>query len=60
MHIITHTCPNCGTIVAGNVLEAQRVMKCPGLHCEEVLRFEDLDEADQEHLVEHREKYRID
>lgn len=60
MRIITLTCPNCGTIVAGNVLEDRRVMKCPGLECEQVLRYDDLPEDDRRHLVENRETYRID
>jgi len=42
MRIITHTCPDCGTVVAANELEANRVLKYPGLGCETVLRFEDL------------------
>lgn len=57
MHVITLTCPNCGTIVAGNKLEAERVMHCPGFECDAVLAFDDLPDADQEHLLEHRELY---
>jgi hypothetical protein len=34
-------------------------MKCPGLGCEAVLRFEDLPEADREHFLENRDRYRI-
>jgi phage FluMu protein Com len=60
MRIITLRCPNCGTVVAGNVLENHRVMKCPGLDCEEILHFENLDERDQELLVENREKFTMD
>ncbi|NIB99449.1 hypothetical protein [Halobacterium sp. R2-5] len=60
MRIITLTCPNCGTIEAANELEKRRVMKCPGLNCEEILRFEDLSEDEQEYFLEHREQYRID
>lgn len=59
MRIITHTCPDCGTIVAANELEANRVMKCPGLGCEEVLRFEDLPEEAREYFLEHKEQYQI-
>jgi hypothetical protein len=59
MHIITHTCPGCGNIVAANELEDHRVMKCPGLGCEEVLRFEDLPEEDRQYFLEHRERYQI-
>ena len=60
MRIITHTCPNCGTIVAGNVLEGNREMKCPELDCEELLRFSDIDEADREHILSNRENYTIE
>lgn len=59
MRIVTLTCPDCSTIVAANVLEDHRVMKCPGLGCEAVLRFSDLPEADREHVLEHRERYRL-
>ena len=59
MRIITHTCPACGTVVAANELEERRVMKCPGLGCNTVLRFEDLPETDREHFIEHREQYQI-
>lgn len=59
MRIVTLSCPDCGTVVSGNVLERNRVMKCPGLDCEEVLRFESLSEADRTHLVDHRERYRM-
>jgi len=59
MKIITHTCPDCGTIVAANELEDNRVMKCPGLACNAVLRFEDLPESDREFFLEHREQYQI-
>ncbi|WP_135366091.1 hypothetical protein [Halosimplex halophilum] len=60
MRIITHTCPDCGTVVAGNVLESERRLKCPGLDCEAVLRFSDLPEADRTHIVENREKYTLE
>jgi predicted RNA-binding Zn-ribbon protein involved in translation (DUF1610 family) len=46
MRITTFTCPDCGTIVAANELERQRVMKCPGRECETVLRFDGLDAED--------------
>ena len=59
MRIITHACPACGTVVAANELESRRVMKCPGLDCEEVLHFEDLTDEEREHFLEHREQYRI-
>lgn len=60
MQIFTLTCPNCGTVVAANELEKRRVMKCPGLNCEEVLRFEDLPEEEREYFLENREQYRMD
>ena len=59
MRIITHSCPNCGTIVAANVLETNREMKCPRVECQELLRFSDLSEADREHILEDIEKYQI-
>ncbi len=59
MRIITSTCPDCGTVVAGNVLEGNRVMNCPNIGCEAVLRFEELPEAERAHLLERRERYRI-
>lgn len=59
MRIITHTCPDCGTVVAVNELEENRVMKCPGLDCNTVLRFKDLPESDREHFLDHREQYQI-
>lgn len=57
VRIITLSCPNCGTIVAGNVLEDHREMKCEGLGCDEVLRFSDLSKDDQQHIIENREQY---
>lgn len=60
MRIITITCPNCGTITAGNVLEKQREMRCPSLSCDYVLRFANLDEADREHILTNRENYTMD
>jgi len=60
MRIITHTCPGCGTVVAANELKSSRVMKCPGLGCEAVLRFEDLPDSDREHFLDNREQYRMD
>lgn len=59
MRIITTTCPECGTVVAANELESNRVMKCPGLDCEYVLRFEDLDEEAREHFLDHRDRYQL-
>jgi hypothetical protein len=57
MRIITHTCPTCSTVVAANELEDNRVMKCPGLDCQEVLRFEDLPEDAREHFLDKRDQY---
>ena len=51
MRIVTLICPDCGTIVAGNELERERVMHCPELACDAVLRFEDLPESDREQLT---------
>lgn len=59
MRIITHTCPACDTVVAANELETNRVMKCPGLSCDAVLRFDDLSEDEREHVLANRERYRI-
>ncbi len=59
MRIITYACPVCGTVVAANELESGCVMKCPGLGCEEVHRFEDLDAEEQEHFLKNREKYQM-
>jgi len=60
MRVITHHCPKCGTIVAANELEEHRVMKCPGLDCETVLRFENLPEEAREHFLRNRDKYRLE
>lgn len=60
MRIITHTCPDCGTIVAANELEDRRVMKCPGLDCEAVIRFEALPAEAREHFLENRDQYRLE
>ena len=59
MRIITHTCPACGTVVAANELEANRVMECPGLGCQEVRRFADLPEEARGHFLDNREQYRM-
>lgn len=59
MRIITHNCPDCGTIVSANELEANRVMKCPGLQCNAVLRFEDLSDEERQHFLENQEQYQI-
>lgn len=59
MRIITHACPTCGTVVAANELESRRVIKCPGLECEEVLRFDDLEEEERGYFLENRTQYRL-
>jgi hypothetical protein len=59
MRIITHTCPSCRTVVAANELESNRVMKCPGLSCQEILRFDDLTEEEQEFFTTHRDQYQM-
>lgn len=59
MRIITYRCSNCGTVVAANELEANRVMKCPRNGCQEVLRFEDLPEEEREFFVENYDQYQI-
>lgn len=59
MRIITHSCPDCGTVVAANELEEHRVMKCPGLGCETVLRFDDLPADARDHVLENRDQYRL-
>lgn len=60
MRIVTLRCPDCGTVVAGNVLEDRREMNCPGLDCEAVLRFSDLEEADREHILANRDTYTME
>jgi hypothetical protein len=57
VQIITLTCSTCGTVVAGNVLEDHREMKCEGVDCDEVLRFSDLPEDEQQHIIENRHQY---
>ena len=59
MQIITNTCPDCGTVVAANELERKRRLKCPGLDCDEVLRFDDLPPDQREHFLSNRDQYRI-
>lgn len=60
MRIITYPCPECGTVIAANELEERRVMKCPGLECEAVHRFDDLPTEAREYFLEHREEYRLE
>lgn len=59
MRIITHSCPNCGSVVAANELENNRVMKCPREGCQEVLRFDDLTEEEQKFFLDNRDQYQI-
>lgn len=59
MRIITHTCPDCGTVVSANELEAERVMKCPRLGCETVLRFDDLTDEERRFFLNNHERYRL-
>jgi uncharacterized paraquat-inducible protein A len=59
MRIITHSCPDCGTVVAANELEDNRVMKCPREGCQEVLRFTDLPKEEQEFFLENLDQYQI-
>jgi uncharacterized paraquat-inducible protein A len=59
MRIITHTCPTCGTVVSANELEGNRVMKCPRVDCGEVLRFDDLPDAEQEFFLENIDQYSL-
>jgi len=59
MRIITHSCPECGTVVAANELEANRVMKCPREGCQKVLRFDGLTEEEQEFFLDNRDQYQI-
>lgn len=60
MRVETYTCSKCGTVVAANVLERDRRLKCPGLGCENVLSFEDLATDVQEHYETHRDRYRME
>ena len=59
MRIITHTCTECGTVVSANELESNRVMKCPGLECENVLRFRDLSEEERTFFLDHADQYEL-
>lgn len=60
MRNITLTCDECGSIVAGNVLEKRRRVACPGVDCSETLHFEELSNEEQHHLVAHADKYQIE
>jgi hypothetical protein len=60
MRVSTLACEKCGTVVAANELEKRRVMKCPGIECESVFRFESLPKKDREYIVDHRDRYRVE
>jgi hypothetical protein len=60
MKIITLTCPDCGTIVADNVLKKYRVMKCPSTDCSRELRFDMLSEDHQEYILDNPEMFRLE
>ena len=59
MRIITLTCRDCGTIVAANELEQQRIMKCPRFDCDTILRFDDLPADARQHILENVERYKL-
>ena len=59
MRIITYTCPSCGTVIAANVLNKNRRMKCPGLRCKNVVRFDDLPSEEREYFMQHSDQYRL-
>ena len=52
MRVVTLTCPECGTVVAGNLLVETRSAKCPGVECDGILRLEQLPEEELEILRE--------
>ncbi|WP_128905741.1 hypothetical protein [Halorubrum amylolyticum] len=59
MRVITLECPECGTVVAANELEDNRIMKCPGNNCESILRFDDLPEDNRSFYLKNKEQYRL-
>ncbi len=59
MQIITYTCPNCGTIIAANVLESERIMKCPKSGCSNIVKFTDITGEEQEYVVENKEEFKL-
>lgn len=59
MRLISLTCPECGTVIAANVLERNRVMNCPGLNCENVVEFDDLDDDDKRYISNNPDEYRM-
>lgn len=60
MRVETYTCPECGTVVAANVLERDRRLRCPGRDCDNVLSFDDLPEDVREHYERHPDRYRME
>jgi phage FluMu protein Com len=60
MRIITLECDDCGSIVAGNVLERYYRVDCPGVNCDCIYVFDDLSEEERTYLREHSEEYRMD
>lgn len=60
MRIDTTTCPDCGTVVAVNVLLSNRILTCPGLDCDHVHRFDGLPSEVQSHYESNRSRYRVD
>jgi phage FluMu protein Com len=59
MRVITIQCPACGTVVAENALERYRVLECPGLDCDRMLRFDSLPTENREYVREHIEQYQV-
>lgn len=57
MHIVTHTCPTCGTVVSANELRSEYSMPCPGLDCDERLDFEDIPADEREQFLAHYDQY---
>jgi uncharacterized paraquat-inducible protein A len=57
--MVTYTCDECGTIVAANVLEDNRCMKCPRNGCHNVLEFDDLPSEKRQYFLDNVEKYDI-
>ncbi|WP_117594489.1 hypothetical protein [Haloprofundus halophilus] len=60
MRIETTSCPDCGTIIAANVLESERTLKCPGLGCGRVHRFTDLSADVQRHYEANHDRYQME
>lgn len=60
MRIITLECDDCGSIVAGNVLERYYRVDCPGANCDSVHEFDDLPEEERKFLREHSEQYQME